>query len=400
MPKYCPIAKTACPNSSRFAAGLDLETHAIFSSGAYSTISLRSVPSAAKRTVTTPPGWISGDDALAERAVPDRVARRERDTRSRLDRSGGGRAVPAPRRGPQALALDLLRQLVEEARGEVVLAPAEERARERVGQREPLHRARHADVAEAPLLLDALLLDRARVREDPLLHPDHEDRAELEALRVVERHQGDEAALVADRVLVGDERDVLQEAGERRLLGLLPVLARDADELLEVLDPPARLDRPLGLEGVERARLLEDALEELVGVELLRERHERLHRRVEAADRAARCGGDAGRLGIGHRLEERAAGVLRVRDEALQRRVADPAPRAVRDAEERGRVLRVHEHGEIRRRVADLRALVEARAADDLVRHVLAHEHVLQHTRLRVHPVEDRDLARRVAVRR
>ncbi len=30
--------------------------------------------------------------------------------------------------------------------------------------------------------------------------------------------------------------------------------------------------------------------------------------------------------------------------------------------------------------------------------HVLAHEHVFQHTRLRVHPVEDRDLARRVAV--
>ena len=59
----------------------------------------------------------------------------------------------------------------------------------------------------------------------------------------------------------------------------------------------------------------------------------------------------------------------------------------------------IDEHGEIRRRVANLRALVEARPADDLVRHVLAHEHVLQHTRLRVHPIEDRDLARRVAVR-
>ena len=188
-----------------------------------------------------------------------------------------------------------------------------------------------------------------------------------------------------------------RNAGERRLLGLLSVLPRDADELLEVLDPPARLDRALGLEGVERARLLQHALEELVDVQLLRERHERLHRRVEAADRAARRGGHAGCLGIGHRLEERAAGVLRVCDEALQRRVADPTSRAVRDAQERGRVLRVHENGEIRRRVADLGAFVEARPADHLVRHVLPHEHVLEHPRLRVHPVEDRDLARRVA---
>ncbi len=65
---------------------------------------------------------------------------------------------------------------------------------------------------------------------------------------------------------------------------------------------PARLDRPLGLERVERARLLEHALEELVDGELLRKRHERLHRRVEAADRAARSRRDAGRLRVGHRL--------------------------------------------------------------------------------------------------
>ncbi len=235
------------------------------------------------------------------------------------------------------------------------------------------------------------------MREDPLLHPDHEDGPELEALRVVERHERDEAALVADRVLVGDERDVLEEAGERRLLGLLAVLARDADELLEVLDAPARLDRPLRLERVERPRLLEHALEELVDVQLLRERDERLHRRVEAANRPARGGRDAGGLGIGHRPEERAAGRLGVRDEPLDRRVADAAPRTVRDAQERGRVLRVHEHAQVRGRIADLGALVEARPADDLVRHVLPDEHVLEDARLRVHPVEDRDLARRLA---
>ena len=88
---------------------------------------------------------------------------------------------------------------------------------------------------------------------------------------------------------------------------------------------------------------------------------------------------------------------LGMRDETLHGRVADATTRTVRDAKERGRVLRVHEDAQVRGRVPDLRALVEARPADDLVRNVLADEHVLQHPRLRVHPVEDRDLAGRVA---
>src|SRR3989440_5444181 len=81
---------------------------------------------------------------------------------------------------------------------------------------EPLLRARHPDVGQAPLLLDPLLLDRAGVREDPLLHPDHEDGPELEPLRVVQREQRDEALFTSDRVLVGIERDLLQEARQAR----------------------------------------------------------------------------------------------------------------------------------------------------------------------------------------
>ena len=95
--------------------------------------------------------------------------------------------------------------------------------------------------------------------------------------------------------------------------------------------------------------------------------------------------------------EQRAPARLGVRHEPLERRVADPAPRPVRDAEQRAGVARVREDAQVRGRVPDLRALVEARPADDLVRHVLPDEHVLQHARLRVRPVEDRDLARRDA---
>src|SRR5439155_26780607 len=130
-----------------------------------------------------------------------------------------------------------LRKLVEKPRGQVVRTVPPERARARVRQRQPLLGTSHPDIAEPPLLLEPLLLDRAGVREDALLHPDHEDGAELEALRVVQREQRDEALLAAHRVLVGVERDLLQEARQARLLRRLLVLARDADELLQVLDP-------------------------------------------------------------------------------------------------------------------------------------------------------------------
>src|SRR6185503_1317598 len=56
-------------------------------------------------------------------------------------------------------------------------------------------------------------------------------------------------------------------------------------------------------------------------------------------------------------------------------------------------VGRVVEHLEIGRRVLDLSPLVEARAADHLVADLVQAQRLLEHSRLRVHPVEDRDLA-------
>ena len=46
-------------------------------------------------------------------------------------------------------------------------------------------------------------------------------------------------------VEVGVQRDLLQEALERRLVGALVVLGGDADELLEVLEPALGLQRAL-----------------------------------------------------------------------------------------------------------------------------------------------------------
>jgi hypothetical protein len=76
----------------------------------------------------------------------------------------------------------------------------------------------------------------------------------------------------------------------------------------------------------------------------------------------------------------------------------DAAPRRVGHPREGDDVLRVAEDRQVRDRVLDLRALVELRAADDLVADLAAHERVLEHPRLRVRPVEAGDLRARDAL--
>jgi hypothetical protein len=128
---------------------------------------------------------------------------------------------------------------------------------------------RHAHVAQPALLLEVSLLDRPHVGEDALLAADDQHRLVLEPLRVVERHQGAEALVAAQRILVGVQGDL----GQELLQGLnvaLPLdlavgveLPRHPDQLLEVLDPPLGLDRALGLERLQVARVVEHGLEHL-----------------------------------------------------------------------------------------------------------------------------------------
>src|SRR6266540_4992315 len=80
--------------------------------------------------------------------------------------------------------------------------------------------------------------------EHALLAPDHEHGLVLEALGVVEGHQGAEALVGSQRILIREERDLSEELLQRSHLALALRLAvgvelrRDVDELLEVLQLP------------------------------------------------------------------------------------------------------------------------------------------------------------------
>ena len=159
---------------------------------------------------------------------------------------------------------------------------------------------------------------------------------------------------------------------------------------------PERLDRALGLERLDHARARRAASRagRPPSSSTARSRSSSMSA-AERAHRARRGGAEPGALGIRRarpRASRREAGGGR---QAVDAGVADAAPRLVDDAPQRDLVGRVVEHAQVRHRVLDLGALVEARAADHLVGHAVADEQVLEHARLRVRAVEDRDVARR-----
>ena len=97
------------------------------------------------------------------------------------------------------------------------------------------------------------------------------------------------------------------------------------------------------------------------------------------------------------RFGERHAALARVIVQELHGSVAEPAPRHVDDALEGEIVGRRVDHPQISERVADLGALVEARAADHAVRQAQRDEAVLEFAHLERGAHQDGDLVERMA---
>ena len=156
------------------------------------------------------------------------------------------REVPlvAGRRERRHDALDELgRHFVDEPRRLARLVVAEDPPPRRAGEHEPLTRPRHPDVTEATLLLELLLvLARAGMGEESLFEAGEDHHRELETLGAVQGHQPDARIAIALLLVhIGQQRQAVDEAAQRRLRLAAFVLARRRDELREVLDARLRV---------------------------------------------------------------------------------------------------------------------------------------------------------------
>ena len=258
------------------------------------------------------------------------------------------------------------------------------------------------------------------MRKQRLLHARHEHAVEFQALRGVHCHHSDRLAVLVHGVKVGAQTHPLQEVGQRiaaqhahgfgsafafpallayrggGVIGVLLVvgvheLIDYGQELLDVLNAPARLVGVLGLQGADQARLVDDGFDALaqvarVGLRVLDDLHELPH--------AAARGG--AQLGIGYgdfsALHERHIHLARELLDALHRGLADAAARRVDDALRRDVVGRVDHQRKVSHDVADLGAIEESRAADDAIRHAGAQQHIFKHARLGVGAIKHRHL--------
>ena len=286
-------------------------------------------------------------------------------------------------------------ELVEEARRDRRLPHAADAA---VGGEVDLRapaRAGDADIGEAALLLEAgaaVLVERALVREQPLLPARQIDRVEFEPLGGVQRHDRHPLRPVVLR-RVHDERDVLEERLQIR------ELLHGAHELLEVFKPPRGVGRAVGLPHGGVAGFVEHDLGELVVLHRLAEGGPAVEVAEQGTQRLPRLRLEL--LGLDHHprgLRHRHAGEAAVVVKRADRRVAEAALRRVDDALEGEVVAGLSDAAQIGERVADFGALVEARAADHLVGHAERDEALLELAHLERRAHEDRHLVRAFAL--
>ena len=271
----------------------------------------------------------------------------------------------------------------------------EHRAPIRVAQIQHVLRPRDPDIAQPPLLLQLVFVAHAAlVREDPLLHPHHEHQRKLQTLGRVQRHQRHLAVQVLGLVNVRDQRDVLQEPPQARILLRLLEPLRKRHELHQVLSLGGVLSGAGGLQGPQVAAVLSDRPAQLGQRQALRLLPQLLHHVIEVRHRVPRpplhllIPGDV-RQGLVHRAALRLGHAIN----DAHGLVPDPPSRHVDDPPQGHSVGGVEDRLQIRDEVLDDRALVEPNPAHDLVGHLQAHQRLLKHPRHRVGPVQDRVVA-------
>ena len=163
-------------------------------------------------------------------------------------------------------------------------------------------------------------------------------------------------------------------------------------QLGQVLEPALGLDGVLGLELGDVAAPVEQRLEHRAGPSSSRSAAVSITCRNASMPRWARPL-TPGVVGPAQRLGEREAVARGVGVEPADGAVAHAPLRHVEHPLDRHLVGRVHHRPQVGERVLDLAPVVEAGAADDLVRDAGPHERLLEHPALRVGPVEDRHVA-------
>ena len=253
------------------------------------------------------------------------------------------------------------------------------------------------------------------MREHAVLPAGDEHHRELQPLGGVQGHQSDHTRVVLrDAVGVGDQRDSLQEFGENPHLWqvlidpcVLVLLAQrrsvgavdaefmcDADQFVEVVQTCEVLRIVGGLQLPSVTGPVEDRLDEVAQF-VTQVTAQAVEQFDEGCDRLLRAAVQHRHPAFGRvrqRIGETGPGVLGMDSHTGLGPVTDAAAGGIEYPSQADRITGVVQHAQIGDDVANLLALVEPNAADDLVGDTGADEDLFQRTRGVVGAVEDRDV--------
>ena len=229
------------------------------------------------------------------------------------------------------------------------------------------------------------------MREQPVFQPGDEHLVELQALGRMHGHQLHRVLPVLGLVVAGLERRMGQEGGQAVFVFLGEVRGR-VDQFVEVFEPlPAFA---VGLVVGAQSGMLEHVIDGFRQRQFLDGLAHGIDQLVEGAQRTAG-------LALQHRHGARQRNACRVGHVTGCRRSAqlfdgtraDAARRKVDHPRKRGVVVGIGEQAQVGDRMLDLGAFEKPQTAVDLVGNAVGEQHLLDHARLRVGPVQHRDLA-------
>ena len=253
-----------------------------------------------------------------------------------------------------------------------------------------LSRPRQPDIGQAPFFLQprqAVLVHGALAGKQSFLPARQKHCVELQPLGGMQRHQIDAVAAF----VLGDfhhQADMLQEPRQG-----FKTLHR-ADEFLEVVQPPRRFRRLVGLQHVGIAAFLQHHLGQFGVRQYARRLAPAREVGRQRGQGLARLGRQFVRVGdLARRRQQRQMAGAGVSVQRRHRRIADAALGFVDDALEGQVVIALRDQAQIGHGVADFRPLIEARAADDAIGQPQTDETVFEFAHLKRRAHQDRHLA-------
>ena len=251
--------------------------------------------------------------------------------------------------------------------------------------------AGHGHITKPPLLLHFLRLpDGTGAGEQTFLHAYHKDHRELQTLGRVHGHHDHAVVPSVVSVQIGVQGDLVQKAGQGRLIpGIFQIAVNGSEQLAHIFKAGTILHGIFALQHHSVTGAGDQLLIKIRQIHRAGQPTQLLHHLSKGRQLGRRTLQLGILVGVADHIVQRAPLSLGNALGGVHRLVSNAPGRIIDDAAQPQIVLRVIEYAQIGHHVLDLRAVKKAGAADDLIGDTIALAGIFHLVGLGVHAVEN-----------